>query len=67
MLPSLKENDAHTLASQFDLSGGEIENIIRKYTVNTILSGNDDIDLSSIIEMCRNERISNSSRIKIGF
>ena len=67
MLPSLTENDAQTLASQFDLSGGEIENITRKYTVNAILSGQDGIDLQSIIEICRNERISDSVRTKIGF
>ena len=67
MMPSLTENDARTLASQFDLSGGEIENIIRKYTVEAILSGQDSIDLSAIIELCRNERISNSTRVKIGF
>lgn len=67
MMPSLPENDARTLASQFDLSGGEIENIIRKYTMEAILSGQDSIDLSAIIELCRNERISNSTRVKIGF
>ena len=67
MLPSLTESDARTLASQFDLSGGEIENITRKYTVNAILSGQEGVDLSSIIEICRNERISDSNRAKIGF
>lgn len=67
MLPLLKEDDAYILASQFDLSGGEIENISRKCTVNAILSGQDSIDLSSIIEICCNERISNSTRTKIGF
>lgn len=67
MMPLLSENEAHTLASQFDLSGGEIENVIRKYTVNAILSGQDNINLSSIIDICRNERISNSTRTKIGF
>lgn len=67
MLPSLQEDNAHSLASQFDLSGGEIENITRKYTINAILSGQDTIDLPSIIEICRNERIANSTRKKIGF
>ena len=67
MLPSLTENDAKALASQFDLSGGEIANITRKYTVNAILSGQDGIDLQSIIEICRNERISDSVKAKIGF
>ena len=67
MLPLLTEKEAHTIASQFDLSGGEIENIIRKYTVNAILSGKEGVDIPSIIEICRNERIANSTRAKIGF
>ena len=67
MLPRLTDNEAHILASQFDLSGGEIENITRKYTVKAILSGQDAISLSTIIELCHNERISNSSRTKVGF
>ena len=45
MLPDLSEYDANTLASQFDLSGGEIENIARKHSVNAILKGNDSIDV----------------------
>ena len=67
MLPLLTEKEAYAIASQFDLSGGEIENIIRKYTVNAILSGKDSIDLSAIMELCRNERISDTTRMKIGF
>lgn len=67
MLPLLTKDDAHTLASRFDLSGSEIENITRKCTVNSILSGQETIDFTSIIEICHNERISTSTRVKIGF
>lgn len=67
MLPSLTENDARVLVSRFDLSGGEIENITRKYTVNAILSGQKSIDLRLIMEICQNEHISNSVKTKIGF
>lgn len=67
MLPTLTDADAHTLASQFDLSGGEIENITRKYTVNAILTGLDTIDLQAVTDLCHDERISNSPRTKIGF
>ncbi len=63
MLHGLSEKDARTLASQFDLSGGEIENIVRKHSVSAILASTDIIDLSSIIEACRKERISNHVRI----
>lgn len=67
MLPSLSAGDARTLASQFDLSGGEIENITRRYTVSTILSGQDTIDLQAIINLCRCERISATNRTRMGF
>lgn len=67
MLPRLSKKDAKTLASQFDLSGGEIENIARKHTVNAILSGNNEIDINEIIDTCLHERIDNSSRKRIGF
>lgn len=67
MLPDLSEHDAQTLASQFDLSGGEIENIARKHSVNAILKGNDSIDVQEIINSCRHERLSQNNRPKIGF
>lgn len=67
MLPGLTASDANTLASQFDLSGGEIENIARKHAVNAILSGNDNIDLMAIIDTCRHERLNNTTRTRIGF
>ncbi len=67
ILPGLSKADSQTLASEFDLSGGEIENIVRKHSVSAILSGNDIIDLPAIIETCRNERISNHTQAKIGF
>lgn len=67
MLPGLGAADAATLAAQFDLSGGEIENIARKHSVNAILTGNEDIDLQDIISTCRQERISQYNHPKIGF
>lgn len=67
MLPELSNQEAEMLASQFDLSGGEIENIARKHSVNAILSGNDAIDIQEIISTCRHERITKDNRHKIGF
>ncbi|MDE5705127.1 ATP-binding protein [Muribaculum sp.] len=67
MLSGLSEVDARVLASQFDLSGGEIENIVRKHSVNAILSGNDSIDIKEIMASCCRERISQNNRPKIGF
>lgn len=67
MLKGLSANDAQALAFQFDLSGGEIENIARKHSVNAILSGNDNLDAEELISLCQHERISQNDRTKIGF
>ena len=65
MLPGISSDAALTLSSSFDMSGGEIENIARKHTVNTILSGDESIDLDILIEMCQKERI--AKNYKVGF
>ena len=36
-LPALRETEARQLASRFDLSGGEIDNVVRKATMEEIL------------------------------
>lgn len=67
MLSGISDDDARVLASHFDLSGGEIENIARKHSVNAILSGKEAIDIQEIITTCKQERISQNNRPKIGF
>jgi len=41
MMPSLSDADARVLASGYDFSGGQIENISRKATINAILRGDE--------------------------
>ena len=67
MLDDLTDKDARMLASKFELSGGEIENIVRKQTVNAIISGKDIIDIPAITELCSHERITSGPVKKIGF
>lgn len=69
MLKGLEPDDAKTLADKFDLSGGEIENVARKHTVQSILAGDSAINLDALIECCRQERISKDKgpKNKIGF
>lgn len=67
MLPGLNAEDAHTLSAEFDLSGGEIENVVRKHTVNAILSGQDEVNLQLLQDNCRLERLNNNGRRRIGF
>lgn len=67
MLVGLSDKDAQILAAQFDLSGGEIENIARKHTVNAILTGKESVDIQEIINSCNHEKIAQSTRQRIGF
>lgn len=67
MLSGLTENDAQSLASQFDLSGGEIENIVRRQSINAILNGTDTINIAEIQQHCLQEKIEQSNRSRIGF
>ncbi|MCM1311150.1 MAG: ATP-binding protein, partial [Bacteroides sp.] len=66
MLPDLGDSDARQLAAEIDLSGGEIENIVRKQSVEAILSGREIVDLPALRKLCQAERIS-ASRARIGF
>ena len=67
MIPELSELDVHTLASKYDFSGGQIENIARHYAIDCILHGTDDDTLSLIIAHCDNERLDQKESRKIGF
>ena len=58
MLKDLTPEDAHELASHFDFSGGQIENIARKRTVDYILSGK-YATLSQLESYCRAEQLDN--------
>lgn len=67
MLPTLSEADAMMLATKYDFSGGQIENIARKQTVEEILTG-EELNIKRIIEFCNAERLNNSTvRSRIGF
>ena len=67
MLGGLTRQDAETLASQFDLSGGEIENKARRQSVSAILTGKEELDLNELLSSCRLERIAAQPRRAIGF
>ena len=67
MIPELKKKGSLLLARNFNLSGGEIENIARKHTVNSILSGSSEIDLEYINNLCKEERLKTDSHVRIGF
>ena len=67
MIPDLSEHDIHALASKYDFSGGQIENIARHYAINTILHGSSGDVLPMLIRHCDNERLDGARSSKIGF
>lgn len=67
MLNDLNDEQAAELASRYDFSGGQIQNISRKQVINAIFSGKDNLDYEQIKQDCLNESISRNSRGKVGF
>ena len=68
MIPELNDSDASVLASHFDFSGGQIENIARKHAINSILYGDNYEVLPMLESYCRSEQLSNTvTRKRIGF
>ena len=68
MIPELNADDAAVLASSFDFSGGQIENIARKHAINSILYGDSAEVLPVLENYCRSEQLSNTvTRKRIGF
>lgn len=68
MIPELTDDNARQLASTFDFSGGQIENIARKHNINMVLYGEQENLLDTLMEYGTSEKIS-SNRIynRIGF
>ena len=68
MIPSLSDEFAVSLAKDYDLSGGQIENVSRKRTVEQILSGVEPTE-EMIREYCRAETLNDkqTNRQRIGF
>ena len=67
MLPDLTEDESLALAREFDFSGGQIENVVRKRFIDEVLTG-EKIDLDALQTLCRNEQLGNSrSNQPIGF
>ena len=66
MLKDITPDDARQLASHFDFSGGQIENIARKRTIDYILSGK-FASFDEIEGYCRDELLSGKEHRCIGF
>ena len=67
MLPALSEKERQELANAYSFSGGQIENITRKYTIDCILNGTEP-SIETIRGYCETEFLyKNDERKKIGF
>lgn len=65
MIDNLSADDALRLASKYDFSGGQIENIARKRTIDYILSGK-EATLSDLEKYCEAELFeSKNNRVRI--
>lgn len=66
MISGLAADDATRLASKYDFSGGQIENVARKSVVSKILSGK-NISLDTLVSHCDTELINNTALRRVGF
>ena len=65
-LNTLDTEDISKLAKEFDFSGGEIDNIVRKCEMNEILKGTQP-GYEEIVELCKTERLENAEERRMGF
>ena len=65
-IAELPEKDASALAGQFDLSGGQIENIARKWLMKKVLSGKNPV-FEEIVSFCEEEQMNRNAVQRIGF
>ncbi len=64
--PSLTDEEAISLSKEFSFSGGQIENVVRKYTIDSVLSGTEG-GYEQLARFCREESVCKTSRNIIGF
>ena len=67
IMPNLDEDVIRALATKYDFSGSQIENIARHYTIGNILHGKTDNDMEILAAYCDNERLETKESRRIGF
>lgn len=63
--PILELKDCEVLAEKYQFSGGQIDNILRKYEIHEIVTG-EQATLDNLMTFCSEETLSNEIR-KVGF
>lgn len=64
-LPHLAEEQCALLASRYDFSGGQIENVARKHEIETIVHG-ESFNIENIVRYCEAEKFNRQTPL-IGF
>ena len=64
MIPGLSDSDASMLSSKYEFSGGQIENIVRKKAIQSILTGTDP-SMDDIINYCSEEVLGSEGTKKV--
>ncbi len=62
----LDEGALDSFSQNYDLSGGQIDNIVRKITMDEVLTGRRP-NFEELSQMCRNERLCDATEKRIGF
>ena len=66
LVDNLDEREAGALAREFDVTGGEIENIARKATMQFVLTGK-EVDMDMLRKFTKQEKLESSRRTIVGF
>jgi hypothetical protein len=65
-IKGLRQQEALALVQQFDFTPGEINNVARRFVVESLL-GLQKNRLETLIDLCRSEHYQNISQSNIGF
>jgi len=66
MMKDLSEEDARRLAARFEISGGQIENIVRKRQVDLVLEGCEP-SYDTLVQYCEDEILDKNAGRRLGF
>ena len=69
LIPELSEEEALSLSTRYDFSGGQIENVARKRVVDQIIMG-EPLTMDAIYGYCDNESLGSGTaagKAKMGF
>lgn len=65
-LPDLSVDECNRLSEMFDLSGGQIDNIVRKCEMHELLNS-EKTPFNKLVEFCKSEQLITVERSKVGF